>query len=62
MRKMKYIYLVAVIFTLGCQGTSPDENEEVQLQHFEFTPYDGPPIRPNDRALEDVDSSKKEKK
>lgn len=59
---MKYIYLVAVFFTLGCQGTSPEENGDVEPPLIEFAPYDGPPLRPNDRALEDADSVKKEKK
>lgn len=60
---MKYLYMFAIVLSLACQGTSPDEddNEEVQLQNFEFAPYEGPPIRQNDRALEDASPVKKKK-
>lgn len=51
-KKINYLLLVTAIFIIGCK-TPSEENEEVQLNQIEFTPYEGPPIRPNDRALED---------
>ncbi len=50
------------MFSLSCQDTSPEESDEIQLHHFKFVPYDGPPINPNDRALEDAGPAKQEEK